>query len=329
MADQEFYFKGYPNDLVPDAQIGEDAIVVPGYQRPHSDTWETKRIAEGFSRHSFGTIVLGRIPEREGGGVEIIDGWRRCRLARACGITKVPARILTEMSYAERARVFTEIDHRKSLTTWDTYKANREMGDQTVLDIDRILRSHSRVILGKDVPLYAAGTGNGFAAIKAIDSLLRSYHAKPTARAFDAALGYLTWWTTEGQQIHGGLLLGMTMMISDQSSKKTGGTTSAKTTRTTAQKTTFDLKNFDSVRFHDALKRTTYDLATAVVSVIRGQQQGKGGGHDEGFWKQMFTILYTEGKLPTRVLPGADFAVALTGGVNHTIEEPIVESKAA
>lgn len=149
-------------------RVNMDSLVVDGrYQRP-PDERRIAKIIDGYDAKLLGTLEVSK---RSNGTYAIIDGQHRFEALKAVGRKQVPALVHEGLTVQQEADLFARTNMgRKPLTPVQRFKAQVFAGDQTAVDIAKIVTKYGFKITDDN---FAVASGQG--VIRSITTLEQIY----------------------------------------------------------------------------------------------------------------------------------------------------------
>lgn len=171
------------------------------YQRSLDRRWVAKQAVYGWDAHAAQAISVNV----RGGILWVVDGQHRVELARELGITHVWAIVDEGKTLEQEAKRFIRLQGiRRSLKSWDLWKAELAANDPDSLAIDRAVMSAGFRIA------VEAGHGN----IQAIETLRRVYRLGG-ADLLGSALGVVraNWTLEDKDALSGQVIEGLALFL--------------------------------------------------------------------------------------------------------------------
>ncbi len=113
------------------------------YTRPVSEVKVNRMLERGLMLDALGTISVS---QRSDGRYMILDGHHRVQASRKWGLPQMLSRIYVGKTYQEEALLFRAFNTTNRPTALDRFRARLEEGEETALDIQRILNRHGLAV---------------------------------------------------------------------------------------------------------------------------------------------------------------------------------------
>lgn len=181
----------------------DDLHIDPSYSRAIV-AHRANKIAAEFDPDSFGAVVVSK---RANGELFILDGTHRMAALKKLGWNDqlVPAIVLTGLSVAEEARVFTTLNEQRAKPrSTDLYRSKLASNDSTAVAIDQIVRS-----LGLHVG--AGALKNQIQAVTALESIWTNAN-RPEVTLYSVLWTIRKAWNGEGGSFQAPLLIALALV---------------------------------------------------------------------------------------------------------------------
>jgi len=145
-------------------QIALAECVPTNYQRATNDG-QVADIVREFDEAKLGILTVSL----RDGSYHIVDGLHRSKALKALGYTHAPCIVLTGMTYEQEAAYFRKQNRNKrSIITFDDFKAGLEERDEECVKINGIVKANS-------FQIARSGGFSKIASIKTLVTIVRDY----------------------------------------------------------------------------------------------------------------------------------------------------------
>lgn len=161
----------------------KDLIIDPQVQRTHLRQSHIKQIANNFDSDAFGTLLVSR---RGDGSLSLLDGQHRVHALKLMGWHGnqcVPCEVHQGLTLRQEAQLFIQRNTTAKPNKIDLWNSRLTKGEQTVVDIDTLVRRN-----GWEIPRKLTQADGKIPSVDALESVYSGYGIKGERRNMPEAL---------------------------------------------------------------------------------------------------------------------------------------------